>query len=216
MIPATIEIPQRLRRFLLLLPLEIEIERRRRTTKGVAIIGGSLPHFHPLSRGRVPLFRAFGGFPWVRKVVLPCFTMHRIRASKTSSWQARSSIRFLPVPERRRCARSNSNSNSNSTIDGSYDASIVAQRLNHATAAILTDIDSTSNNNSSSSRFALSCKAMHQGDDFAIALQLLQNDIITLCIRAGVPISKLWPAEALLLNLHELDKFCQKQTSVDY
>ena len=53
-------------------------------------------------------------------------------------------------------------------------------------------------------------------DSFAIALQLLQNDVIVLCIKAGVQVSKIWPAEAMLLNLHELDKFCQQQTSVNY
>jgi hypothetical protein len=116
---------------------------------------------------------------------------------------------------------SSSSSNiNNKTIERSFDATIVAQRLSHATAAILTDVDTTAdattNNNSASSKFALSCKTMHQGDDFAIALQLLQSDIITLCIRAGVPVSKLWPAEAIVLNLHELEKFCQRQTSVAY
>mmetsp|Transcript_3394 Transcript_3394/g.8071 ORF Transcript_3394/g.8071 Transcript_3394/m.8071 type:complete len:521 (+) Transcript_3394:109-1671(+) len=112
------------------------------------------------------------------------------------------------------------NSNNSKTIERSFDATIVAQRLTHATAAILTDVDTTADastsNNSASSKFALSSKAMHQGDDFAIALQLLQNDVITLCIRAGVPVSKLWPAEAMLLNLHELEKFCQRQTSVEF
>jgi len=111
-------------------------------------------------------------------------------------------------------------SNSSKTIERSFDATIVAQRLSHATAAILTDVDTTAdatNNNSASSKYALSCKAMHQGDDdFAIALQLLQNNVITLCIRAGVPVSKLWPAEAMLLNLHELEKFCQRQTSIEF
>ncbi|VEU45160.1 unnamed protein product [Pseudo-nitzschia multistriata] len=106
------------------------------------------------------------------------------------------------------------------TIERSFDATIVAQRLNHATAAILNDVDTTAeaanNKNSSASKFALSTKAMHQGDDFAIALQLLQNNVLTLCIRAGVPVSKLWPAEAMLLNLHELDKFCQQQTTVQF
>ncbi|OEU22774.1 hypothetical protein FRACYDRAFT_232934 [Fragilariopsis cylindrus CCMP1102] len=98
----------------------------------------------------------------------------------------------------------------------STDATIVSQRLDHATAAILTDVDSTTNTaNNNSSKFALSSKLMNQ-DDFAIALQLLQNDVIVLCIRAGVKVSKLWPAEAMLLNLYELDKFCQHQTSVDY
>jgi len=113
-----------------------------------------------------------------------------------------------------------SGSSNNKTIERSFDATIVSQRLTHATAAILTDVDTTkdmvTNNNSTSSKFALSSKNMNQGDDFAIALQLLQNNVITLCIRAGVPVAKLWPAEAMLLNLHELEKFCMRQTSVEF
>jgi len=43
-----------------------------------------------------------------------------------------------------------------------------------------------------------------QEERFAIGLQLLQNDVAALCIRAGVPVATLWPAEALLLNLYSL------------
>jgi len=48
-------------------------------------------------------------------------------------------------------------------------------------------------------------------DEFAIALQLLQNNIVALCIRAGVPVTALWPAEAVLLNLHALQVHCRGQ-----
>jgi Vacuolar sorting 38 and autophagy-related subunit 14 len=51
-------------------------------------------------------------------------------------------------------------------------------------------------------------------DEFATALQLLQSDVIALCIRSGVAIDRLWPAEAFLLNLHELQKHCREQVSV--
>jgi hypothetical protein len=52
---------------------------------------------------------------------------------------------------------------------------------------------------------------------FAIALQLLQNNVIVLCIRAcWCPVSKLWPAEAMLLNLHALDAYCEQQTAIAY
>lgn len=95
-------------------------------------------------------------------------------------------------------------------IPPSTDATIVAQRLEHATAAILAD-DASAH----SSKFALSAESMHS-DDFAVALQLLQNNVIVLCIRAGVPVSKLWPAEAMLFNLKELDEFCQQQTAVAF
>ncbi|CAM9877162.1 unnamed protein product, partial [Discosporangium mesarthrocarpum] len=40
---------------------------------------------------------------------------------------------------------------------------------------------------------------------FETALDLLRSDVVHLCIEsAGVPVDKLWPAEALLLNLWEL------------
>ena len=42
------------------------------------------------------------------------------------------------------------------------------------------------------------------GDEFATGLQLLQNDVVSLCIAAGVPVADMWPAEALLLNLNAL------------
>jgi hypothetical protein len=93
------------------------------------------------------------------------------------------------------------------SMDSSHQLSL---RIYHATAAVLAE-----DNRSSSSKFALSADIMHQ-QDFAIALQLLQNNVVVLCIRAGVPVGQLWPAEAVLLNLHQLDQYCQEQTGVTY
>ena len=45
---------------------------------------------------------------------------------------------------------------------------------------------------------------------FATGLQLLQNDIVALCFRAGVDVSALWPAESVLLNLHSLWRHCRR------
>ncbi|KAL7522307.1 hypothetical protein ACHAWX_007204 [Stephanocyclus meneghinianus] len=45
-------------------------------------------------------------------------------------------------------------------------------------------------------------------EKFATGLQLLQNDVIALCFRAGVDASKLWPAESILLNLYSLLCHC--------
>ena len=45
---------------------------------------------------------------------------------------------------------------------------------------------------------------------FATGLQLLQNNVISLCFRVGVRIDTLWPAESMLLNLHSLWIHCQK------
>jgi len=94
----------------------------------------------------------------------------------------------------------------------SHDRQQLQQRIHHATAAVLCD-DVTS----SASAFTLSpLPEVAKEEDFAIALQLLQNNIICLCIRTGVPISQLWPAEAILLNLYALDQYCQQQIAVDY
>ena len=43
---------------------------------------------------------------------------------------------------------------------------------------------------------------------FSIGVQLLQNDVIALCFRAGVDVSNLWPAESVLLNLNALLEHC--------
>lgn len=46
-------------------------------------------------------------------------------------------------------------------------------------------------------------------EHFSIGLQLLQNDVVALCIRTGVHAKDLWPAEAVLLNLNALWLHCQ-------
>jgi hypothetical protein len=98
---------------------------------------------------------------------------------------------------------------------------LVQQRLHHAVAAVLAEANTTSANTSttmgnsstaSTTRYALSATAT-ASDEFAIALQLLQNNIVALCIRAGVPVTALWPAEAVLLNLHALQVYCREQMS---
>lgn len=55
----------------------------------------------------------------------------------------------------------------------------------------------------------------HSEDHFSIGLQLLQNNVVALCIRAGVPVSKMWPAEAMLLNLHSLRVYFQDQIKTE-
>jgi len=89
-------------------------------------------------------------------------------------------------------------------------SSQLSLRIQYATAAVLAEDHSPS-----SSKFALSSEVIHQ-QDFAIALQLLQNNVVVLCIRAGVPVGQLWPGEAILLNLYQLDQYCQDQTGVSY
>jgi hypothetical protein len=91
------------------------------------------------------------------------------------------------------------------TIPPSLDSNAVEKRLLHATSAVLAEDDSPS-----TSLFALSHNLVNE-EEFAIGLQLLQNDIVALCIRAGVPVGRLWPAEAVLLNLHSLWIYCGDQ-----
>lgn len=45
---------------------------------------------------------------------------------------------------------------------------------------------------------------------FSQALTLLQADVVTLCIRVGIPPECLWPPQAILLNLSELQLLCAK------
>jgi hypothetical protein len=108
-------------------------------------------------------------------------------------------------------------------IQITMEPALVQQRLHHAVAAVLAEANTTStlSNNAatmgsgstaSTTRYALSATAT-ASDEFAIALQLLQNNIVALCIRAGVPVTALWPAEAVLLNLHALQVYCRGQLS---
>ena len=48
---------------------------------------------------------------------------------------------------------------------------------------------------------------------FATGLQLLQNNVLSLCFRVGVRIDTLWPAESMLLNLHSLWIHCQEKAA---
>lgn len=90
-------------------------------------------------------------------------------------------------------------------VPPSMDPTLVQRRIQHARCAILAE--DASNH---SSLYALSDAVMAE-DEFATALQLLQNNLVALCIRAGVAVDQLWPAEAVLLNLHALYRHCQAQ-----
>jgi hypothetical protein len=56
-------------------------------------------------------------------------------------------------------------------------------------------------------------ETLKQEEHFKIALELLQNNIVALCVHSGVPVSSLWPAEAMLLNLHSFMLFCREEIS---
>ncbi len=90
------------------------------------------------------------------------------------------------------------------------DQDSVSLRLNHATSAIV--YESNSRRNGSVVKYVLGPPSSsidlevqrQQEEHFTIGLKLLQNDIIALCIQAGVPVQMLWPAETPLLNLNSL------------
>jgi hypothetical protein len=90
----------------------------------------------------------------------------------------------------------------------SMDPVKVQQRIRLATSAILVEA------RGSMTKYVLSADKIHQ-DEFAIALQLLQNNVIALCIRSGVPVAKLWPGEAVLLNLQALKEYCGTQVGTE-
>jgi hypothetical protein len=52
---------------------------------------------------------------------------------------------------------------------------------------------------------------MNLNHDFSYALTLLQQNIITLCLRYGIPHTMLYPSQAMLLNLHVMKNFCIKK-----
>eukprot|EP01083_Nonionella_stella_P161845 530571_1 len=111
----------------------------------------------------------------------------------------------------------------------------VSERLKHATYVVLYEnsgnINAGKNANgigtsgksrsNSNGKYLLkpplttSCKdretKQKEEEDFATGLLLLQNNIIALSIKTGVPVAMLWPAEAMLLNLNSLKLFCMSQ-----
>jgi hypothetical protein len=48
-------------------------------------------------------------------------------------------------------------------------------------------------------------------ENFSNGIQLLQNNVVVLCNQVDVPVSDLWPAGCLLLNLFALFGQCQCQ-----
>ena len=50
---------------------------------------------------------------------------------------------------------------------------------------------------------------------FPAALMLLQANVVALSIRVGMKPERLWPPEALLLNLHELRCYCESQVPLN-
>lgn len=51
---------------------------------------------------------------------------------------------------------------------------------------------------------------IHVNATFSQALRLLQADIVSLCVKMGLPAAGLWPPSALLLNLHALKEHVEQ------
>lgn len=131
-----------------------------------------------------------------------------------------------------RFANSGAYTNGDSTGSMMNASQVVAQRVRHAVVAVLAEQDDplcstyyalsyadsnsndiyTSNTNNTNYNNSTTTNNRHQDDqEFGIALQLLQNNVVALCIRSGVPVAQLWSGEALLGNLYTLQKFCEIQ-----
>ena len=95
-------------------------------------------------------------------------------------------------------------SSAKQTCNAPIDKATVANRIRHSAAAVIWE-----SSNGTGGEYSLippgwtgaPVRPRSPEDDFATGLQLLQNNVVALCIRAGVQVSDMWPAEALLLNL---------------
>lgn len=133
-------------------------------------------------------------------------------SSKLISHSARKAFDKMTGHHHQQQRNHNAKSNVNiATV--AMDGDAVALRVKFASCAII--YESIPGVNVSNTRYELrppsttaDRKTREKAEEqFSIALQLLQNDIIALSIKAGVPISMLWPAEAMCLNLHSLKLF---------
>jgi hypothetical protein len=79
------------------------------------------------------------------------------------------------------------------------DCTDISERLLYAKTAVLAETPSLKE------KFPLQ---KEQDENFSNGLQLLQNDVVVLCNQVEVPVSELWPAGSLLLNLHALFRHC--------
>lgn len=86
------------------------------------------------------------------------------------------------------------------------DASVVTKRIELSSMATLQE---STKSNTSIYRLADS-----KTEEFQVAWQFLQNDILALCIRAGVSVDKLSSGEAVLCNLRALQRHCYEQVTL--
>lgn len=94
------------------------------------------------------------------------------------------------------------------------DKSSLKTKLQNASYAVIYESNNLENSQMNPVKYELKPPLNGLEDEsYTTGLQLLQNDIVALVIRAGVPVAMLWPAEAMLLNLQSLYLFCQCQLS---
>ena len=93
----------------------------------------------------------------------------------------------------------------------------IDERLKRASAAILLECPRNSSTQSSVNEFVLKLPEdssnVQQRDDFAFGLQLLQHNIIHVCMSIGVSPCSMHASEALLLNLNECRHFCYEKVN---
>ena len=107
-------------------------------------------------------------------------------------------------------------SNAKQTYNAPIDKATMANQIRHAAAAVIWE-----GSVCTGGEYTLippgwtgaPVRTRSPEDDFATGLQLLQNDVVALCIRAGVHVSDMWPAEALLLNLDLLRIHLSRQAN---
>jgi hypothetical protein len=101
------------------------------------------------------------------------------------------------------------------------DPRAIQERIRYCTATFIQDCNSDGeglkptqygkSQLSQATEYELNATTKNNCEEFSVGLQLLQNDIVALCVHSGVPVSTLWPAEAILLNLNALQSFCSSQ-----
>ena len=126
-------------------------------------------------------------------------TTGEVAAAKSSSSTSASSAVMSEAPP-----MYSNLSNAKQTYSAPIDKATMANQIRHAAAAVIWE-----GSDGTGGEYTLippgwtgaPVRTRSPEDDFATGLQLLQNDVVALCIRAGVQVSDMWPAEALLLNL---------------
>jgi len=179
----------------------VDLPSRKKRLRGLAKIAGwPLPHSQDLYGVLPELKTALRAVASVTQVLSQCLAIRLPHPIVLQLGAAREDIVDEVTPKDKEESILWNNAaflnQPSSTIPPSMDPLQVQQRIDFAQRALIAeDVGGT--------QYPL------VGDD--VALQLLQNNIVALAIRAGVPIDTLWPAQAMLLNLYALQVYCLQQ-----